>query len=172
LLASIENVIGSGFADTLTGDADANILTGLADNDTLIGNNGNDMLLGGAGNDTLIGGQGLNNLAGGAGNDVFRFDSTALDGAALNDVIADFNTAQDQLEFEASLFTVAAGQTIDDYVQITGNNTLQVDTDGTGGGAAFTTIATFTAPVAGPVSIVFDDALAGPNQTNNTSVIA
>ena len=36
-LISIENLTGSAFNDTLTGDADANVLSGLAGNDTLDG---------------------------------------------------------------------------------------------------------------------------------------
>src|SRR6266851_6357939 len=41
-LVGIENVIGSGFADTLTGDAGNNVFTGGAGNDTLIGGGGTD----------------------------------------------------------------------------------------------------------------------------------
>ena len=41
-LTSIENVIGSGHDDTLTGDAAANVLTGGAGGDTLTGGDGND----------------------------------------------------------------------------------------------------------------------------------
>ncbi|NEO85642.1 MAG: hypothetical protein F6J87_15535 [Spirulina sp. SIO3F2] len=49
LLFSIENIIGTQFADTITGD----------DNDnTFIGGDGNDMLKGGGGNDILKGGNG------------------------------------------------------------------------------------------------------------------
>jgi len=68
-LWGIENVTGSGQADTLTGDANANVLTGGAGNDTLSGGAGNDTLLGGEGNDTLTGGAGDDTLDGGAGTD-------------------------------------------------------------------------------------------------------
>ncbi|WP_408586891.1 beta strand repeat-containing protein [Novosphingobium sp.] len=51
-LTSIENVTGSAFADTLTGNAQSNILIGLDGNDTLNGGAGADMLIGGLGNDT------------------------------------------------------------------------------------------------------------------------
>jgi Ca2+-binding RTX toxin-like protein len=50
---SIERIIGSGFDDTLTGDAIANILRGLAGDDTFFGTQGNDTLDGGADNDTV-----------------------------------------------------------------------------------------------------------------------
>ena len=43
-LSNIENLSGSNFNDTLTGDADANILNGWAGNDSLVGAAGNDTL--------------------------------------------------------------------------------------------------------------------------------
>ena len=51
-LVSIENVIGSAFKDTLTGDSGDNGLTGLAGNDKLDGQAGADSMIGGLGNDT------------------------------------------------------------------------------------------------------------------------
>lgn len=60
----VENVIGSGYADTLTGNAGNNVLDGA---------NGNDILDGGAGNDTLIGGDGDDTLKGGAGSDAASY---------------------------------------------------------------------------------------------------
>ena len=56
----VENVLGSGYADTLTGDEAANRLDGRS---------GDDALDGGAGNDTLEGGSGADRLAGGSGAD-------------------------------------------------------------------------------------------------------
>ncbi len=53
ILSNIENVIGSAFADTLTGDANENILSGAAGDDTLSGGTGNDTLDGGADVDTV-----------------------------------------------------------------------------------------------------------------------
>ena len=61
-LSSIENVIGTDYSDTLSGDGFDNVLEGGLGNDTLSGAAGNDVLDGGGGNDTL---------SGGAGNDVF-----------------------------------------------------------------------------------------------------
>ena len=54
-----ENVVGSNFHDTLTGNIHRNVLAGLADNDKLYGMGGNDVLIGGAGADELYGGDGL-----------------------------------------------------------------------------------------------------------------
>ncbi|MBI5714806.1 MAG: hypothetical protein HZC38_15515, partial [Chloroflexi bacterium] len=55
-LISIENVIGSAFADTLTGSDAANRIEGGAGNDTLTGLNGDDVYVFGdnAGSDTII----------------------------------------------------------------------------------------------------------------------
>jgi len=53
LLYNIEDVIGSNFNDTLTGDLNANQLSGGQGNDMLTGFGGNDILDGGAGVDTV-----------------------------------------------------------------------------------------------------------------------
>jgi len=58
VLIGIENLNGSDFADTLTGNNDDNRLDGGAGNDSLTGGAGNDRLRGGAGADTLDGGEG------------------------------------------------------------------------------------------------------------------
>jgi Ca2+-binding RTX toxin-like protein len=51
-LISIENLVGSNFNDTLTGDAGANVLKGGAGDDVLAGLGGADVLDGGAGSNT------------------------------------------------------------------------------------------------------------------------
>jgi VCBS repeat-containing protein len=70
-LISIENLSGSGFADTLTGNVGDNSIWGDAGNDTIRGGDGNDTLYGGAGVDTLYGeaGADLFFLQAGLGND-------------------------------------------------------------------------------------------------------
>jgi Ca2+-binding RTX toxin-like protein len=57
-ISGFENVVGSAFADTLTGNNLVNVLAGLAGKDTLRGMGGNDTLIGGAGADVLDGGTG------------------------------------------------------------------------------------------------------------------
>jgi Ca2+-binding RTX toxin-like protein len=57
-LSSIENVIGTGAADKITGSIYANVLYGGAGNDTLSGGLGNDTLEGGANADQIVGGAG------------------------------------------------------------------------------------------------------------------
>jgi Ca2+-binding RTX toxin-like protein len=66
-LVGIEHVEGSGFADTLVGDAGGNTLSGSAGSDALWGNDGDDTLEGGAGAD-LLDGQGGNDWASYAGS--------------------------------------------------------------------------------------------------------
>ncbi len=58
--AAIENVIGSGFADTLVGTVGKDTLFGGDGNDKLFGGNSNDTMVGGAGDDKLFGGAGTN----------------------------------------------------------------------------------------------------------------
>ena len=70
MLTNIENIIGSAFADTLTGDSGDNIIEGGAGADTITGGAGNDILEGGAGADEITGGAGNDILEGGAGNDM------------------------------------------------------------------------------------------------------
>ncbi|MFS0736762.1 M10 family metallopeptidase [Sphingomonas sp. 1P06PA] len=120
-ISGFENVIGSAFADQLTGTSSDNILNGLAGADRLDGGAGNDtidggddadLIYGGLGNDSLLGGAGADRvngdagddrldgglgadiLTGGAGRDIFAF--TDADGAT--DVIADFRRGQDQID--------------------------------------------------------------------------
>ncbi|MGK9167870.1 hypothetical protein KXR53_16305 [Inquilinus limosus] len=57
-----ENVVGSAFGDTITGDDTSNTLAGMAGDDTLNGGNGNDLLIGGAGNDRMDGGAGVDTV--------------------------------------------------------------------------------------------------------------
>ncbi|WP_373504778.1 beta strand repeat-containing protein [Aestuariivirga sp.] len=62
VLTSIANLIGSGYNDTLTGDADANALYGGSGVDTLDGGDGDDLIAGGILGDVLIGGLGSDTL--------------------------------------------------------------------------------------------------------------
>ncbi len=65
----IENVVGSGHDDVLTGNRQANTLQGLAGADMLDGDEGDDMLSGGPGDDVLDGGDEDDTLEGGPGAD-------------------------------------------------------------------------------------------------------
>ncbi len=71
-LTFIENLVGSGQGDTLTGSSNRNRLEGNNGDDTLFGLDNNDTLIGGSGNDTLNGGNGADRLFGSAGNDILN----------------------------------------------------------------------------------------------------
>jgi VCBS repeat-containing protein len=115
-LNSIENLIGSEFDDSLTGDDNANVLygggnTGLgAGNDQMVGGLGNDTLYGGFDNDILNGGAGNDWLYGGTGNDTFTgsigADTFVLGGGA--DTIIDIAPADgDRVMIQAGTFIVS-----------------------------------------------------------------
>lgn len=134
-LRNIENIRGTGAADSIHGDAAGNELRGEAGDDILVGRGGDDILAGGLGNDLLDGGSGRDYLDGGAGNDTlnggtgddvlvggegddifeFLFDSG-------NDLIEDFEAGIDALSLEAGLEVVAVshsdigGDSVDDTI--------------------------------------------------------
>ncbi len=77
-LVSIEEIVGTDFADSFTGNADSNVFHGIAGNDVARGGDGDDLLAGNddadtlsgdAGDDDLVGGDGNDSLFGGLGND-------------------------------------------------------------------------------------------------------
>ena len=72
-LSAIENVIGGGAADTITGSTLGNLLQGGAGADSLDGGAGNDTLVGGAGADSIVGGAGID-LASYAGSTAVTVD--------------------------------------------------------------------------------------------------
>ena len=80
---SIENLIGSPYDDTLTGNAEANILTGGA---------GDDILTGGAGDDTLNGGDGADTVSYANSGDSVQVDLSSADpttgGNAAGDLLS------------------------------------------------------------------------------------
>jgi len=79
-LISIENINGSEFSDTLTGDNGDNGLDGGGGDDFLRGRDGNDALQGGEGSDYLSGGEGDDVMDGGDGFDrVSMFGSLPTD---------------------------------------------------------------------------------------------
>jgi Ca2+-binding RTX toxin-like protein len=60
---NVQNIRGSAFDDSLTGDANANQIFGGAGNDTIHGGDGNDILDGGSGSDFIDGGNGIDILS-------------------------------------------------------------------------------------------------------------
>jgi Ca2+-binding RTX toxin-like protein/uncharacterized protein (DUF2141 family) len=128
-LIRIENLIGSRFNDSLTGDLTAN---------TLAGDLGNDLITGGGGADQL---------SGSSGRDVFRYLTLGDSALAAMDLItdlggkdridlsaldADANTAGDQAFLQVAAFTGAAGQLRLTYDAGAQQTTLAVDVNGDG----------------------------------------
>ena len=156
ILGGIENIVGSAFNDTLTGD------------------NGGNALDGRSGNDTLNGGAGSDTLAGGAGADTFVFDLTALTpaqpGSGVVDHILDYNQGNsgtfnpaegDTFDFSA-LLSAGSGQPVGNLVRVLENPSgtaaiLQIDQDGAANGAHWTTIAQLDGVHTGDgVKVIFD----------------
>ena len=114
---SVENVIGSAFADVIVGSGGANRLDGGGADDILIGGNGNDVLIGGARSDTLDGGSGRDVLISGTGSDTMTGGAEAdrfvysMDDLHFGDRITDFNrVAGDLIDLSAiDADTVEAG---------------------------------------------------------------
>jgi Ca2+-binding RTX toxin-like protein len=88
----VENVIGSGFGDTLIGDGG---------NNRLDGGNGNDQIIGGAGRDFLIGGAGADTLTGDSAGiyeaDVFVIQRGLDAPLYVHDTITDFQQGYDKI---------------------------------------------------------------------------
>ncbi|MDY6805386.1 MAG: cadherin-like domain-containing protein [Cyanobacteriota bacterium] len=75
---------GAGGNDTLAGAAGNDSLLGNDDNDSLDGGAGNDSISGGDGNDTIVGGLGADSTSGGNGDDVFVYNSLDSDRTLFN----------------------------------------------------------------------------------------
>ena len=117
-LVSIENVIGTQWADVLTGNADANKLEGLGGDDTLHGLAGNDQVFGGEGNDRIYGGEGADFIDGGAGTDTadYRYSTAGVTVSLVTNTGVGGDAQGDELAGIENL----AGSEFDDV--LTGND--------------------------------------------------
>ncbi|NVJ90387.1 MAG: tandem-95 repeat protein, partial [Methylocystaceae bacterium] len=148
-ISSFENVEGTIFADTITGDANDNIIDGLE---------GVDLLDGGLGADIIIGGVDGDTLTGGAGADIFGYDDLSdvwnmTTQVNVADVITDFVSGTDQLQFNKDGF---------DNMDVLAEGLLDT--------INFETYATLPADVgitnAGPTFLFIDDGVADANKTS------
>ncbi len=98
-LAGVEVVFGTSANDVFNASASVGGVQIRAGNgqDTLTGGIRNDILSGEGGNDVINGGLGNDRLSGGGGSDVFVFSQNSG-----QDVITDFNIAQDRLDLSAT----------------------------------------------------------------------
>jgi Ca2+-binding RTX toxin-like protein len=85
-VSSIEDIWGSWYVDSLTGDAGANQFRGFGGNDVMDGGGGDDIMEGGDGRDTLMGGDGDDRLLGDGTGELGGDD--VLDGGAGDDYLA------------------------------------------------------------------------------------
>ena len=125
---SVENLIGSGFNDTLNGTNSVNDIRGDAGNDAIKGYDGDDKLYGQDGNDTLIGGTGADYLSGGTGSDTASYaGATAKVIVSLaNPAINSGDAAGDTYNSIENLI----GSSFDDYVY--GNSGANIINGGSG----------------------------------------
>ena len=135
-LVSIENAVGSRYADTMAGNTSANVLDGAQ---------GADVIAGGGGADRLIGGKGADQLTGGAAADRFVFlalndsttksadrivDLTDDDWIDLSGIDANAGAGGDQAFVLVAKFTGAAGQATLQWNGMLERTVLKVDVDG------------------------------------------
>ncbi|TCU21826.1 putative secreted protein (type I secretion substrate) [Rhizobium azibense] len=166
-ISNFENLVGSGFNDTLTGNNSDNVIEGGAGNDTINGSGGNDTLtyVNAAAGITMNLATGTGQATGGAGTDtISNFEN--LVGSAFNDTLTG-NGSDNIIEGGAGNDTIngAGGNDTLTYVTATGGITMNLAT-GTGqatGGAGTDTISNFEHLTGS----AFNDTLTG-NGSNNT----
>ena len=142
VLSGVENLLGSAYHDTLTGDIGANTLSGGASHDVLEGGDGDDVLIGGHGTDYLRGGAGtdtasyagssagvnvslvagVRNTGGDADNDVLSGVENLL-GSAYHDTLTG-DTAANRLIGGGGNDTLNGGDGADRLYGGDGNDTL------------------------------------------------
>lgn len=109
-LISIEDLVGSGHDDTLSGDDNRNILWGNGGNDNLSGNGGDDYLYGEDGNDDIVGHAGRDRLFGGDGDDDLSGgsgDDHLTGGEGADTFIFNVNNGTDVItDFEVGIDTI------------------------------------------------------------------
>jgi Ca2+-binding RTX toxin-like protein len=105
-----DRIMGGFGKDILNGDAGDDVIVGGTwgdqikggdDNDRLFGNQGRDVLWGDAGDDVIVGSQNADNLYGGTGADTFLYRVMSDSLSNEMDVIRDFVSGQDRLDFSA-----------------------------------------------------------------------
>ena len=122
-------------------------------------NEGNDILVGTAADDILIGLGGADTLTGGSGDDIF-----VLTDASAADTITDYASG-DAVDLSAlldqALIDGGTQGTLASYVRLTNSGpdrVLQIDANGTAGGASFTTVAVFSPAQPATIHILYDNA--------------
>lgn len=151
---NFEDIAGSKFADTFTGNSG---------NNSIFGYGGDDAINGGSGNDTLSGGAGKDVLSGGLGKDSFVFDAAL--GSTNIDTVKDFKVEDDVIGLSKAIFKALPGAAAtvlneewlhrgagvtkavesDDYILYNSTTgALYYDADGSGTASAAVRFATLT----------------------------
>ena len=101
-VSNIQNVIGGGGNDTITGNNLSNILVGGPGNDSLMAGNARSMLIGGTGADALVGGN---------ADDLMISGSTSYDvnTAALQAILAEWTSTRDYITRVNNILGIGAG---------------------------------------------------------------
>ena len=184
IISNFENIIGSSFNDTLTGNTLANSIAGGLGNDSISGGTGNDILNGETGNDSLLGGDGLDTLLGGIGADamdgglgvdtlsyvgstavtVNLTTNTVSGGHATGDTILGFENVlgsayADNIMGNALANTITGGAGADTLNGSTGLDTLSYEGSNAGVTASLTTNTTSGGHGAGDVISNFENLL-------------
>ncbi|MUM77246.1 hypothetical protein GKC30_06345 [Pseudodesulfovibrio sp. F-1] len=81
---TFKGIIGSAYADSLTGTSASERFEGGAGHDSIVGGTGNDSIDGGDGNDILISGGGQDTIHGGAGNDTIVISAPVETGSVFD----------------------------------------------------------------------------------------
>jgi Ca2+-binding RTX toxin-like protein len=120
---SVEQIIGSDFGDTISGDETANFFEGGGGRDTLVGRAGADSLSGGAGDDDLNGGLGADNLDGGLGTDTASYAGASA-GVRADLQSSRFNNAEAAGDTYSSIEGLRGSSFVDDLRGDGGDNQL------------------------------------------------
>ncbi len=95
---NLKNIVGSAFADSLTGSNGFNKLFGQSGKDKLVGRGGDDTLDGGRGRDVITGALGADKLWGGAGPDTFDYNNIKESSVSSRDTVFDFTSGLDKID--------------------------------------------------------------------------
>jgi Ca2+-binding RTX toxin-like protein len=115
ILAGVNSVLGSNFADSLAGDANNNTLLGQSGNDTIEGREGNDTLSGGGGNDNFV-------FSDGDGADVI---TDFLAGPGIGDVI-DLSGVSSVTNFD-DVLALAADNGVNTVIDFGGGDVVTIN---------------------------------------------
>jgi len=92
-----DDITGGAGDDKIEGGAGKDLISAGADNDEIFGGGGKDTIDGGAGDDQIESGNGDDLITGGTGADEFTFRLDAASDIIGDDIITDFNAAEDIL---------------------------------------------------------------------------